>query len=74
MRDLDINQPAWGPEEEFSMGSVEDGEVVEGEEASNRRPKKLQLSKEQCRLLEESFRQNQTLNPVRKIYNSSTDF
>jgi hypothetical protein len=43
------------------MGSIED-EVEEGREAQ--RPKKLRLSKEQSRLLEESFRQNHTLNPV----------
>ncbi|XP_020268512.1 homeobox-leucine zipper protein HOX3-like [Asparagus officinalis] len=67
MRDLDMNLPAWAPEEEeLPTGSIEDGEVVEGEESSNRRPKKLQLSIEQCRLLEESFRQNQTLNPKQK--------
>lgn len=65
MMDLDINKPACGPEEEFPMLSVEDGEVVQGEDASYRRPKKLQLSKEQCRFLEESFREHQTLSPVR---------
>lgn len=68
MRDLDINRPAWGLDEEFPTVSIEDSEVVEGEEASNRRPpKKLHLSREQCRLLEASFRQNQMLNLVRKI-------
>lgn len=60
MRELDINLPASGAEEEFSMGSLEDEE----EEGGTPRPKKLRLSKEQSRLLEESFRQNHTLNPV----------
>uniref|UniRef100_A0A1D1ZKD3 Homeobox-leucine zipper protein HOX3 n=1 Tax=Anthurium amnicola TaxID=1678845 RepID=A0A1D1ZKD3_9ARAE len=61
MRDLDINQPASGVEEEFAMGTVEDDE-----DGANPRPKKLRLTKEQSRLLEESFRQNQTLNPKQK--------
>lgn len=62
MLELDINQPAFGEDEiEFPMGSIED-EIEEGREAQ--RPKKLRLSKEQSRLLEESFRQNHTLNPV----------
>ncbi|RWV88935.1 hypothetical protein GW17_00048943 [Ensete ventricosum] len=62
MRDLDINQPAYGGEEEFPMGSVEEEE----EEGGTPRPKKLRLSKEQSRLLEESFRQHHTLNPKQK--------
>ena len=60
MRDLDINQPAYGGEEEYPMGSIEEEE----EEGGTPRPKKLRLSKEQSRLLEESFRQHHTLNPV----------
>ncbi|CAL9084921.1 unnamed protein product [Musa textilis] len=62
MRDLDINQPAYGGEEEYPMGSVEEEE----EEGGTPRPKKLRLSKEQSRLLEESFRQHHTLNPKQK--------
>lgn len=62
MREVDINQPAFGEEEmEFPMGSIEE-EIEEGRETQ--RPKKLRLTKEQARLLEESFRQNHTLNPV----------
>ncbi|XP_017700217.1 homeobox-leucine zipper protein HOX3 [Phoenix dactylifera] len=61
VRELDINQPASGAEEDFPMGSVE-----EEEEGGTPRPKKLRLSKEQSRLLEESFRQNHTLNPKQK--------
>ncbi|RWW02063.1 hypothetical protein BHE74_00045316 [Ensete ventricosum] len=62
MRDLDINQPAYGGEEEYPMASIEEEE----EEGGNPRPKKLRLSKEQSRLLEESFRQHHTLNPKQK--------
>ena len=62
MRDLDMNQPAsGGEEEEFPMGSVEEDEEERG---AGHRPKKLRLSKEQSRLLEESFRLNHTLTPV----------
>ncbi|KAK3189503.1 hypothetical protein Dsin_029064 [Dipteronia sinensis] len=55
---LDINQIPSGGEEEDE----------EEEEISNVGPprKKLRLSKEQSRLLEESFRQNHTLNPKQK--------
>lgn len=62
MRDLDINQVPLGAEEEWTTGSMEDEE-----ESGNGGPprKKLRLSKDQSRLLEESFRQNHTLNPVR---------
>jgi homeobox-leucine zipper protein len=66
MRDLDMNQPASGGEEEdFLMGSVEeeDQEEIRGAGGPHR-PKKLRLSKEQSRLLEESFRLNHTLSPV----------
>ena len=64
MRDLDINQPAsGGEEEEFPMGSVEEDEEERGVGGPHR-PKKLRLSKEQSRLLEERFRLNHTLTPV----------
>ncbi|KAJ0038835.1 hypothetical protein Pint_22260 [Pistacia integerrima] len=65
MKDLDINQvPSGGGEEDWNTtASMEDEE-----ESSNGGPprKKLRLSKEQSRLLEESFRQNHTLNPKQK--------
>ncbi|XP_062208510.1 homeobox-leucine zipper protein HOX3-like [Phragmites australis] len=68
MRDLDMNQPAsGGEEEEFPMGSVEEDEEERGPGAGvPHRPKKLRLSKEQSRLLEESFRLNHTLTPKQK--------
>lgn len=62
VRDLDINQiPSGGAEEEWMTMNMDDEE-----ESSNGGPprKKLRLTKEQSRLLEESFRQNHTLNPV----------
>lgn len=62
MRDLDINQvPSGGAEEEWMTMNMDDED-----ESSNGGPprKKLRLTKEQSRLLEESFRQNHTLNPV----------
>ena len=62
VRDLDINQvPSGGAEDEWITASMEDEE-----ESCNGTPprKKLRLTKEQSRLLEESFRQNHTLNPV----------
>ncbi|VAH62074.1 unnamed protein product [Triticum turgidum subsp. durum] len=63
MRDLDMNQPASGGEEEdFLMGGVEEDEEERGAGGPHR-PKKLRLSKEQSRLLEESFRLNHTLSP-----------
>ncbi|XP_057961608.1 homeobox-leucine zipper protein HOX3 [Malania oleifera] len=81
MRDLDINQVPLGGggggiEEEWTTGSMEDEEEMSGnnhnsnnnsnnEEGGPPR-KKLRLSKEQSRLLEESFRQNHTLNPKQK--------
>ncbi|XP_066309270.1 homeobox-leucine zipper protein HOX3-like [Miscanthus floridulus] len=67
MRDLDMNQPAsGGEEEEFPMGSVEEVEDERGGAGGPRRSKKLRLSKEQSRLLEESFRLNHTLTPKQK--------
>lgn len=73
MRELDINQiPSNINEEEISM------EEEEEEESSNNNNnndningaprKKLRLTKQQSFLLEESFRQNHTLNPVRMKY------
>ncbi|KAA3465937.1 homeobox-leucine zipper protein HOX3-like [Gossypium australe] len=62
VRDLDINQvPA---EDEWITASMEDEE----ESCNNGVPprKKLRLTKEQSRLLEESFRLNHTLNPKQK--------
>jgi hypothetical protein len=64
VRDLDMNQPASGGEEEFPMGSVEEVEDERGGAGGPHRSKKLRLSKEQSRLLEESFRLNHTLTPV----------
>uniref|UniRef100_A0A3Q7GDV0 Homeobox domain-containing protein n=2 Tax=Solanum lycopersicum TaxID=4081 RepID=A0A3Q7GDV0_SOLLC len=71
MRELDINQiPSNINEEEISM------EEEEEEESSNNNNnndningaprKKLRLTKQQSFLLEESFRQNHTLNPKQK--------
>ncbi|KAI3453121.1 hypothetical protein Pfo_009784 [Paulownia fortunei] len=61
MKELDINQvPSSGTEEEC---------MEEEDESPNGGPaprKKLRLTKEQSRLLEESFRQNHTLNPKQK--------
>ncbi|XP_030949892.1 homeobox-leucine zipper protein HOX3 [Quercus lobata] len=64
VRDLDINQvPSIGAEEDWITMNIDDEE-----ESSNGGPprKKLRLTKEQSRLLEESFRQNHTLNPKQK--------
>lgn len=59
VKELDINQVPL--EEDWMASNMEDEE-----EGSNGDPprKKLRLTKEQSRLLEESFRQNHTLNPV----------
>jgi homeobox-leucine zipper protein len=77
VKDLDINQlPSGTGEEEWITAGMEDEE-----ESTNGGPprKKLRLSKEQSRLLEESFRQHHTLNPVTKhsylsIYSKITMF
>ncbi|KAA8529062.1 hypothetical protein F0562_033450 [Nyssa sinensis] len=63
IKDLDINQVPSGGEEEWTTASMEDED-----ETNNGGPprKKLRLTKEQSRLLEESFRQNHTLNPKQK--------
>ncbi|PKU62101.1 Homeobox-leucine zipper protein HOX3 [Dendrobium catenatum] len=68
VRDLDMNRPASGGEEEFPASGEEgeDDEVGDGDGDGGHRPKKLRLSKEQSRMLEESFRQNHTLNPKQK--------
>ncbi|KAL4303997.1 hypothetical protein GQ457_10G026950 [Hibiscus cannabinus] len=66
VRDLDINQIPGG-EDEWITASMEDEEETyntNGGAAAPRR--KLRLTKEQSRLLEESFRQNHTLNPKQK--------
>ncbi|KAK8933325.1 Homeobox-leucine zipper protein HOX3 [Platanthera zijinensis] len=65
VRDLDMNRPASGGEEEIPAGSCEEGDEEECGDGGSR-PKKLRLSKEQSRMLEESFRQNHTLNPKQK--------
>ncbi|XWS34499.1 hypothetical protein CRYUN_Cryun21dG0043600 [Craigia yunnanensis] len=64
VRDLDINQvPSGGAEDEWITASME----VEEESWNGAPPrKKLCLTKEQSRLLEESFRKNHTLNPKQK--------
>nr|DAD32044.1 TPA_asm: hypothetical protein HUJ06_010895 [Nelumbo nucifera] len=63
MRDLDINQIPSGIEE---VGSAEDEEESGCGGGGGPPRKKLRLTKEQSRLLEESFRQNHTLNPKQK--------
>lgn len=57
MKELDINQIPSGGEDEWMEDEYE---------SPNGGPprKKLRLTKEQSRLLEGSFRQNHTLNPV----------
>ncbi|CAK9324070.1 unnamed protein product [Citrullus colocynthis] len=61
-RDLDMNKAP--DEEEWMMGSMEEDE--ENNNGSNNPRKKLRLTKEQSHLLEQSFRQNHTLNPKQK--------
>ncbi|KAK1390060.1 Homeobox-leucine zipper protein HOX3 [Heracleum sosnowskyi] len=67
MRDLDINQVP--SEEEWATGSMElieeDDQNPYNNDGGPPR-KKLRLTKQQSRLLEESFRQNHTLNPKQK--------
>ncbi|CAN6478741.1 unnamed protein product [Victoria cruziana] len=60
MRDFDMNRLPAEMEEDGPTGSLEDDE----EGCAPR--KKLRLTKEQSRLLEASFRENQTLNPKQK--------
>ncbi|KAF5939215.1 hypothetical protein HYC85_023474 [Camellia sinensis] len=70
MRDLDINQlpPSGRGEEEWTTASMELDEDDTNTGGGDGGPprKKLRLTKEQSRLLEESFRQNHTLNPKQK--------
>ncbi|KAJ9135791.1 hypothetical protein P3X46_032927 [Hevea brasiliensis] len=63
VKDLDINQVPSRAEEEWITAGMDDEE-----ESTNGAPprKKLRLSKEQSRLLEENFRQHHTLNPRQK--------
>ncbi|XP_071929029.1 homeobox-leucine zipper protein HOX3-like [Coffea arabica] len=61
MKDLDINQIPSGGEEECMEDEDESPNGFGGHPR-----KKLRLTKEQSRLLEESFRQNHTLNPKQK--------
>ncbi|KAG2409229.1 Homeobox-leucine zipper protein [Vigna angularis] len=63
VKELDINQVP--VEEDWMASNMEDEE-----ESSNGDPprKKLRLTKEQSRLLEESFRQNHTLNPIDRTF------
>lgn len=56
MKEVDLNRA----EEECIMEEEDEGSPNCGPA----RRKKLRLSKEQSRLLEQSFRQNHTLNPV----------
>ncbi|XP_047306406.1 homeobox-leucine zipper protein HOX3 [Impatiens glandulifera] len=60
VRDFDINQVPSGGEEHREY-SVDDDD-----ESNGPMRKKLRLSKEQTHILEDSFRQNQTLNPKQK--------
>ncbi|KAI4313788.1 hypothetical protein L6164_026741 [Bauhinia variegata] len=64
---LDINQVPSGSEEEWMALNME-LDIEEENSNGNGGPsrKKLRLTKEQSRLLEESFRQNHTLNPKQK--------
>ena len=59
-KELDINQVP--SEEEWMTTNME--EIEEESSIGGPPRKKLRLTKEQSRLLEESFRQNHTLNPV----------
>ncbi|XP_050946796.1 homeobox-leucine zipper protein HOX3-like [Cucumis melo] len=62
-RDLDMNKAP--DEEEWMMGTMEEDEEINNNGNNNPR-KKLRLTKEQSHLLEQSFRQNHTLNPKQK--------
>ncbi|KAF5745200.1 putative homeobox protein [Tripterygium wilfordii] len=71
VRDLDINQvPSGEGEEDWMTAGMEDDEEsssFNGGGGGGVHPrKKLRLTKEQSRLLEESFRHNHTLNPRQK--------
>lgn len=63
VRDLDMNRAP--EEEEWMMGSMEEDEEISNNNNGGGHPrKKLRLTKEQSHLLEQTFRQNHTLNPV----------
>ncbi|CAJ1939575.1 unnamed protein product [Sphenostylis stenocarpa] len=61
VKELDINQVPL--EEDWMASNMEDEEESSNGDTPR---KKLRLTKEQSRLLEESFRQNHTLNPKQK--------
>ncbi|XP_039065828.1 homeobox-leucine zipper protein HOX3-like, partial [Hibiscus syriacus] len=66
LRDFDINQTPGG-EDEWITGSIEDEEESCNTDGGASAPwKKLLLARKQSRPLEESFRQNHTLNPKQK--------
>ncbi|XP_059645809.1 homeobox-leucine zipper protein HOX3-like [Cornus florida] len=64
VRNLDINRVPSG-EEEWFASNMEDEDDQSNNSCGPPR-KKLRLTKEQSRLLEESFRHNHTLNPKQK--------
>lgn len=66
MKEVDMNQvPSSRTEEEcMEEEEEEEDEISPNNGGGPARRKKLRLTKEQSRLLEESFRQNHTLNPV----------
>ncbi|XP_022150060.1 homeobox-leucine zipper protein HOX3-like [Momordica charantia] len=65
VRDLDMNRAP--EEEEWMMGSMEEDEEISNNNNGGGHPrKKLRLTKEQSHLLEQTFRQNHTLNPKQK--------
>lgn len=71
VRDLDINQVPLAADhhEDWITASMEDEEEILSINGGSGPPrKKLRLTKEQSRLLEESFRQHHTLNPVTSYF------
>ncbi|PIN25984.1 Transcription factor HEX [Handroanthus impetiginosus] len=67
MKALDINQAPSGTEEECMEEEEEDDESPNNNNNGGPAPrKKLRLTKEQSRVLEETFIQNHTLNPKEK--------
>ncbi|KAK3027654.1 hypothetical protein RJ639_040617 [Escallonia herrerae] len=68
MRDLDINQvPSGGAEEALEWTTTTSLEEDDDQSPNGGPPrKKLRLTKEQSRLLEESFKHQHTLNPKQK--------
>ncbi|XP_022152324.1 homeobox-leucine zipper protein HOX3-like [Momordica charantia] len=67
-RELDMNRVPAGAvaEEEWAVALSTEEEEEESSANGGRPRKKLRLSKDQSRLLEESFRLNHTLNPKQK--------